>query len=400
VRRPGAFNLLRERNAGLYLGGILVSGFGSSAMWLAAGVWVKSLTGSSSLAALSTFCLWAPTLAGPAIGTAADRVRRRPLLIWTSLGTATTLLVLFAVNAADRIWILFAVLLVYGTSSVLLDAAEAGLVAAAVPGDLLGDFNGLRMSANEGMKLLAPLAGAGLFAAFGGPSVAVLDAVTFAVAAGLFGLLRVREPAPGAAAGVGGWGRQTADGFRFLWHQPLLRRLVLAGAATMFLAGLNGAAIYAVVDAGLHRSPAFVGVLYAVQGAGSVIGGLIAGPLMRRLPERSFAAAGILCFAAGVAVRAVPSAPVAFACSAAIGVGLPSVLIGALTAVQRETPGPLLGRVAATANTLIFVPNALALATGAGLIAVADHRAVLIGAGVAGVLTALYCASGITAHGR
>ena len=52
------------------------------------------------------------------------------------------------------------------------------------------------MTAGEGMKFLAPLTGAGLYAAYGGAGVAVLDTVTFALAAGLYALLRVRETPP------------------------------------------------------------------------------------------------------------------------------------------------------------------------------------------------------------
>ncbi|MFD9204313.1 MFS transporter, partial [Streptomyces anthocyanicus] len=165
--------VLRDRNAGLYLSGVVVSGFGSSAMWLVAGVWVKDLTGSDGLAALCVFALWAPTLIGPALGTLADRTRRRPLLVWTNLGLAALLLPLLAVDSPGTLWILFTVLLVYGAAGVVHDAAEAALVATAVDTRLLGDFNGLRMTANEGMKLLAPLAGAGLYAAYGGARVAL-----------------------------------------------------------------------------------------------------------------------------------------------------------------------------------------------------------------------------------
>lgn len=114
-----------------------------------------------------------------------------------------------------------------------------------------------------------------------------------------------------------------------------------------------------------------------MQGIGSVLSGLIAGALLRRMPDRVFAAAGILLFAGGVALRALPSVPAASAASAMIGAGLPCVLIAAMTAVQREIPDALLGRAAATANTLLFVPNALTLAVGAGLVALVDHRILL-----------------------
>lgn len=75
---PTVFRVLRDRDAGLYLGAVVVSGFGTSSLWLASGVWVKDMTGSDALAALCMLAMWAPSLAGPALGTLADRVRRRP----------------------------------------------------------------------------------------------------------------------------------------------------------------------------------------------------------------------------------------------------------------------------------------------------------------------------------
>lgn len=377
--------VLRDRDAGLYLTGVVVSGFGTSAMWLVSGVWVKDLTGSDGLAALCVLALWAPALAGPALGTVADRVRRRPLLIATSLLTAGLLLTLFAVDSPDMLWLLFAVLFGYGAAGVVHDAAEAALVAATVEPRLLGDFNGLRTTANEGMKLVAPPAGAALYTAYGGPGVALLDAATFVLATGVYAALRVREAPPSRPA-VNGW-RQAAEGARLLWGHPRLRPLVLAGGATMLCAGVNGATVYAVVDR-LGHSPTYAGALYAVQGAGSVTVGLLAGPALRRLGGRRFAAAGIALFAVAVAARAVPSDAVALVSGAAIGAGLPAVLIAALTAVQHETPGPLLGRVTATAGSLVFAPNVLGLAAGAALVEPVPPRLLLPALGVALLTTA------------
>ncbi|SEQ98823.1 hypothetical protein [Actinokineospora terrae] len=44
--------VLRNRNASLYLGAVVISSFGSGAMLLVAGVWVMTLTDNSALAAL------------------------------------------------------------------------------------------------------------------------------------------------------------------------------------------------------------------------------------------------------------------------------------------------------------------------------------------------------------
>ena len=120
----------------------------------------------------------------------------------------------------------------------------------------------------------------------------------------------------------------------------------------------------------------------------SVAVGLLSGPALRRLGERRFAAYGIAVLAVAVALRAVPDDPLAWTCSAAIGAGLPAVLIATLTAVQRETPAPLLGRVTATANTLVHAPNVLGLAAGAALVELLDHRLLLATAGCALTATA------------
>lgn len=175
----------------------------------------------------------------------------RPLLIGANLALAVLLPALLAVDAPDRLWILFAVLLVYGAAGVVHDAAESALVAAVVDRSLLGDFNGLRMTANEGMKLVAPLARAALYAAYGGARVALLDAVTFALAAGVCALLRVgkrRPPGRRDLAVPDGHGRAVRPG------APGTPAAGLVSGTTMLFAGLNGALIYAVVEA-LGHSP-------------------------------------------------------------------------------------------------------------------------------------------------
>jgi hypothetical protein len=63
------------------------------------------------------------------------------------------------------------------------------------------------------------------------------------------------------------------------------------------------------------------------------------------------------------------------------------VLIAALTAVQRETPDDLLGRTTATANTLIFAPNAVGLVLGAGLVELVDHQVLLVTLGLIRLVT-------------
>ncbi|MBO3743009.1 MFS transporter [Actinoplanes flavus] len=379
-----------SRNATAYLGAVLVSSFGSNAMMLAAGIWVMALTGDSSLAAWVGFLVWAPTLAGPVIGAIVDRVpRRRRVMIGTDVVMGLLLLLLLLVETEAQVWLIFAVMLCYGIAFVVSDAAENAVLPAAVPADQLGDLNGLRMSASEGVKLAAPLLGAGLFTWLGGAGVAVLDAVTFFVAAALCLLIRpgTIEHTPAAEP----WRQRIAEGGRQLWRHPVLRRVVLSTSSLMFLVGMAGTTVFAVVDEGLNRAPAFAGVLMTVQGAGSVAAGLLAGPLQRRMRPHVFAGLGIALFAAGAALRCLPSLAPVLGAALLAGLAVPWVLITGATVLQRDIPAAFLGRVSGTVTLLSFAPGAIGQATGASLLAVADYRLLLGGAAVAGLVTAALC---------
>ncbi|GAA4599864.1 MFS family permease [Actinoplanes octamycinicus] len=186
-----------RRNAVLFVLISLFSGFGSYALGLAAGLWILDLTGSAGLAALAGIGVYAPTLAAPWLGALVDRFPRRPLLITVDVLVGAAILTLLI--APSAVWI-YPILLVRGFSYVLLDAGETALLPAALPPASLGDVNGWRSSAQEGMKLLAPLAGAALYAWRGPHAVVLLCAVLPLLTAGLYALVQLRPLAVPAAA--------------------------------------------------------------------------------------------------------------------------------------------------------------------------------------------------------
>ena len=51
-------------------------------------------------------------------------------------------------------------------------------------------------TAREGLRLIGPLTGAGLFAAFGGSTVAIMDAATFLIAATALSFVTLTEDKP------------------------------------------------------------------------------------------------------------------------------------------------------------------------------------------------------------
>ncbi|MFJ5664194.1 MFS transporter [Micromonospora chalcea] len=379
-----------RRNASLFVAISLLSGLGGSAMALVSGIWILDLTGSTGLAALAGLCVYAPTLAGPWLGGLLDRVPRRPLVIGVDLVLAAALLSLLAVRGPGDAWLIYAVSLAYGIGYVLVDAGETALLPAALPPARLADVNGWRSSAQEGMKLVAPLAGAGLYAWRGGHVVAVLAAVVPVLVAVLYGALRLTraEPAPPAAPAAG-----LRDGPAALLARRAVRVPVALAAVSIAMSGFTTAALYDVVVTDLALPSMFLGVLASAQGGGSLLAGLVVGRLVRRRGEIAVGVAGAVLFAAGCLGRCLPWWPGTLAASVVIGVGLPWTLVAAVTAVQRHTPRAMLGRVAGTANTAMFGPITLAIPLGSAAVAVGG-RPPLVAAAVVCLAAALAAARG------
>ncbi|MET8263569.1 MFS transporter [Micromonospora arida] len=354
-----------RRNAGLFVAISLLSGFGSSAMSLVAGIWILDLTGSTSLAALAGLCVYAPVLAGPWLGGLLDRAPRRPLVIAVNLMLAAALLALLAVRGPAQTWLIFAVSCAYGVSYVLIDAGETALLPSALAPTELGDVNGWRSSAQEGMKLVAPLAGAGLYAWRGGHAVAVLSAAMPVLVAILYALLRLNR-APTDRPTERGDGPRT--GLVVLFGQRATRLAVALAAVSIAMSGFTTAGTYAIVVTELRLPTTFLGVLASAQGAGSILGGLIVGRLIAARGPVAVGVAGTALFAIGCLARCLPWWPATVVGAVVAGVGLPWALVAAVTAVQTHTPSALLGRVSATANTAMFGPLVVAIPLGSAAV--------------------------------
>jgi hypothetical protein len=326
-----------------YFAGLALSFFGTSAMYLVAGVWVKSLTGSDTLATIAILCVYAPGVLSP---------------------------------CTDDVRVIYAVLLVYGVKSVLVSAAEPALLVTLLPQDQLARVNGLRMSLQEGMKLVAPLAGAALFAAYGAWPVIAIDALSFLLAAAATAMIRVDEPPPAP--------RETPS-----WPHLKVLTWPIAGAATALFAGsLGTAASFALVEKGLHHGPEFLGVLTAAQGAGSVLAGLVG--------KRANVTVGLVLIAAGALARTTAWLPAVLAGGFLNGVGLAWTVIAVVTLVQQRTPREAIGRVSATAISIMFAGGPLGLAVGAALVAHLSFQAIYVIIAVITAAAAMWARGGRT----
>lgn len=394
--RPRVRQLLRDRAARIFLTQSVLSTFGDRFLFLAAGIWVRVLTGSNAEAGLTFFFLVLPeVVVSPLAGLVADRVRRQPLLIACQAVGAMVVMLLVLVHGRDQVWLIWLVMVAYGTIATFISAAKSALLVTIVPREQLGDANGFLNTMAEGLRLVTPLVGAGLFTLAGGAVVAELDAGTFVIAAVALMRLRVTEPAP--APREEHWLAETAAGFRHIWRTLPLRRIMLALTLVVAVLGFLETAFFAVVTNGLHRPASFVGVLISIQGVGAIAGGLSAASAMRRCLETRLTAIGIAAVGVGSATCVVPAflagvVPMAVVVLAAllVGFGLPWLLVGTSTLVQRQTPLSLQGRVDAAYGLLFGGFQTASIGVGAILIGAFGYVPSLLAVGTVCLLATGY----------
>jgi MFS family permease len=187
--------LFARKDLRLLFGGQTVSMFGDWMMIIVLGIWAKTLTGSSSQAGLVFLVLGVTGLVAPLGGLVVDRLPKRPLMIATQLSLAGVMCLLLFVHDRGDTWILYSVTLLYGLGGDLFAASRGAMLKAMVDDELLAEANGAYQSIREGLRIVAPLAGAGIFAAWGGSVVAMVDAGTFVVSAAALAALQFIEPA-------------------------------------------------------------------------------------------------------------------------------------------------------------------------------------------------------------
>lgn len=324
-----------------------------------------------------------------------DRVRRRPLLIGTDLGSALLLVSLPLAAALGQVTFAHLCLVAAGIGGL----AVVGEVAHyAYTPSLLGradlvEGNSKFQASYSAAEAAGPGLGGLLIQVLTGPIAVLVDAASFLVSAGLVGAIRRPEPAAARPAIVEPMARQIADGLQTLLGHPLLRPIMIAGSvANAFLsASVALYVLYAVRELGL--SAATIGVLFAVGGAFAVPGALLApwagrtfgiGPSIVGGWVLSALAAFLVPLAAGSTLTIVA---VLAANRALTGLTQTVANIHQWTLRQTITPDRLQGRVTASHRFLTYGAGALGALMGGALGSVLGLRTALAVC-AAGALTA------------
>ncbi len=330
-------------------------------------------------------------LVGLFAGAWADRLRRRPIMIGADLGRAALLATIpaAALLGALRMPQLYAVGFMVGALSMTFDVAYVSYLPTLVSRDRVVAANS-RLAASSAVAETGAFGIAGwLVQWLGGPLTVLIDAVSFVVSAVCVGAIRAPEPAPAPVADRGAMRIEIAEGLRVVMGDPLLRSV----AACRLLVDLASGAIAAMLMLFFARTLGFatgvLGMVFAVGGASSFAGAVLATRAGRRL---GIGNALLACLALVAIGRLLP--PLAYGATwTALALLLGQQLAGdgahtifeiqLLSLTQRVTPDRLLGRVSASIAFACLAAKLAGSLAGGVLGERAGPRAVLLaGAGV------------------
>lgn len=230
------------------------------------------LTGLSGLSVL---------LFGMYAGVWADRVRRKPVMIWSDLARAALLFAIpiAALNGMLRMELLYAVAALSGVLSVLFVVAYQAYIPTLVSKKLVLEANS-KISVSSAMaEILGPGLTGILVQALTAPIAILVDAVSFLASAASLVLIRKPEPEPAVPVEKEDFWRETKEGLAAIRGNRVLMALAVRSVAANFCYGIIGTlyTIYAIRDLGL--TPMLFGLTVAMGGIGNLFGALLADKL-------------------------------------------------------------------------------------------------------------------------
>ncbi|MET0498208.1 MAG: MFS transporter [Steroidobacteraceae bacterium] len=236
----------------------------------------------SILAAMQTIPF---VIFGPFAGVAADRWRRRLILVVADLMRAAVLVSvpLAALTGHLTIELLLAVAFVVGTGNTWFDICHGSYLPTIVERRRLLEAHS-RFSLSQSVTDTAgPLIGGGLVQSLGAPLAILGNALSYLISGLLLAFAPDSEP---TAANLGGrtsvWS-DIADGVRFVYRHALLRSLTLRLAAWHFVVGGIQSMLIFHLARNLEMSAGKIGLLFSMTGAGTVLGATCAQALSRRI---------------------------------------------------------------------------------------------------------------------
>jgi MFS family permease len=346
---------------------------------------IYDLTGSTMASAAGLLAGVLPqVVAGPVAGVLVDRWDRRRTMVGANVAMAAAILPLLMVTDAGLVWLVYAVLAVQAVVEVFFAPAEQALLPRLVEDEELVTANALNGQVGQVARLGGSAVG-GVAAAVGGiPAVALIDAVTFVVAAALLSRLRTSgrveqdDPAPADEVierRTRAFLRDLRAGVGVVRRSRTLTVVLVFALITSVGEGIMGTLFAPFVRDVLDGGGEVYGMITASQAIGGVVGGALAAGVGHRFSPVVLLGVGATIFGAiDLAIFLYPLGYQAVwpAVLGMVLVGFPGAIVmaGYLTLFQRSTEDAARGR----AYSLVALGRTVALVAGTTIAGVLGGR--------------------------
>ncbi len=303
-----------------------------------------------------------------------DRMRKRHVMIWADAARAVALAALPLLWWAGllQMWHLYAVALVVGVATVFFDVSYQSIIPSLVRPSQIAEANGKLEATHELANIGGPAVGGWLIGVVAAP-IAILATVGTYVASFVALLLTRDREQPRAADDHGPILREIGEGMRWVFGNPLLRRIVATTGLFNFSSTLSMTLLPIFLLRELGLSPAAMGVIFSLGAFGGLVGAIATPHIVRVIGEARAIPVSAIAF--GVVACFLPLAAtfpaVAFPLLVAQGfVASFTVLLYNITQVtfrQRITPSRLLGRMNASIRFCVWGVMPIAALAAGGL---------------------------------
>jgi MFS family permease len=386
------FAVLRNRNLSLYLTSRILGTLAVQMQSVAVGWQVYQMThslfalgliGLAQFAPFLVLILWA--------GHIADTHNRRNIIVccFGAQLLTSALLLAFTWSGSTTVWLVFAILVIFGSARAFMMPASQAVLKNLVPNESFSQAVALSSSSFHVAVITGPVLG-GLLYTFGAGTVYMVAAALLVLSVITMALTKsapqVMNTAPVSWSTL-------LEGLRFVWSRPIVLGAISLDLFAVLFGGAT-ALLPAYAHDILHTDASGLGLLRTAPGAGAAICSIALAffPIRRRVGAWMFGGVAVFGLAT-LTLGWTANFSIALVALCLLGAGdMVSVYIRHLL-VQYETPDGIRGRVSAVNSVFIGASNELGefesgiTAGWLGLV-----RAIFLGGAATLVVTGLWAA--------
>ena len=346
MARSETFRSLRNRNARLFFGGLLVSNVGTWLQSTAMSILVYRLTGKATDLGITVALQFLPMLfLGAWAGALSDRRDKRITCLTTQSFMAVQAVVLASLDFAGLVSVpvVYVLALVLGVVNAFDNPARRGLVVELVAEADISNAMSLNTAVMTGSRIFGPALAAALVGPLGTAWCFMLNGVSFVAVLASLAAIDVRELRVSPKAPRGG--TPVRDALRFVRRdrELFVLHMVLVAVSTF---AFNYSVSLPKLSAVRWGDERWFGWVLAVVSVGSVAGSLMAAS-RKEATIRQFFVSVTLLGVAGPFLAWAPTGWWAFVAAVPLGIGGAGFLANFNGLVQQKCPADMRGRLLA-----------------------------------------------------